>query len=421
MTRTIPELLAPAGSGEKLATVLRYGADAVYLGGKAFNLRAQSSNFSMPELAEAIRYVHALGKKVYVTLNIIAHERDIKALPKFIQFLDEHKADAVIVADIGVMTLVREHSSIPIHISTQASTTNYLAVKTYYNMGAKRVVLARELGLTEIRKIRDKVPEMELEVFVHGSMCMAYSGRCQLSSYFTERDSNHGLCANTCRWKYSVVEETRPGEYFPVYEDETGSYIFNSKDLCTIEFIDQIIEAGVDGLKIEGRHKGLLYAATTVKVYREALEAYRSGTYQYDPSWKQELESYTHRGYTSGFFHGNLPNDAHATKSGGYKKVKDFLGVITAKTGEGSYEITLRNRLKLPQEIEILTQKGENQVFRLESMQRVDNGEALFVAHNGTKVLIKSDIELAVGDIARQDLESSDSATKECNVVEHNP
>ncbi len=400
---TIPELLAPAGSMEKLSTVLRYGADAVYLGGKAFNLRAQSSNFSMPELKEAINLAHSMGKKVYVALNIIAHERDIKALPKFIKYLEECNADAVIVADIGVMTLVREHSDIPIHVSTQASTTNYLAVKSYQNMGAKRVVLARELGLNEIRKIRDKVPGMELEVFVHGSMCMAYSGRCQLSSYFSERDSNHGLCANTCRWKYNVVEETRPGEYFPVYEDETGSYIFNSKDLCTIEFIDKIIDAGVDGLKIEGRHKGLLYAATTVKVYREALESYKSGNYHYDPQWREELESYTHRGYTPGFFLGNLPEGSHETKNGGYKKTMDFVGVISGVHDDGRYEITLRNRLKLPQNIDVVTQQGKNVSILVTQMTHANSLENVSVAHNETKVLIESPVALHIGDIIRQE------------------
>lgn len=270
-------------------------------------------------------------------------------------------------------------------------------------MGAKRVVLARELGLNEIRKIRDKVPDIELEVFVHGSMCMAYSGRCQLSSYFSERDSNHGLCANTCRWKYSVVEETRPGQYFPVYEDETGSYIFNSKDLCTIEFIDKIIATGVHGLKIEGRHKGLLYAATTVKVYREALEAYKSGQYTYNPTWRQELESYTHRGYTPGFFLGNLPEGSHETKEGGYKKTMDFVGTVTGLNTDGRYEITLRNRVILPQILEVVTQKGANASFELTEMERVDTQEIVTIAHNETKVLIRTSADLQIGDIVRQE------------------
>ena len=263
------ELLAPAGDMEKLKTVFHYGADAVYLGGKAFNLRAQSHNFSKESLKDAVNYAHAIGKKVYVTLNIIAHEKEIKALPGFVRYLEEIGVDAVIVADLGVLDVVAEESNLPIHISTQASTTNWRSIKMWKKLGAKRVVLARECTISEIKKIKDQVPEMEIEVFVHGAMCMAYSGRCMISQYMTERDGNRGACANACRWKYSVVEEKRPGEHYPVYEDDTGSYLYNSKDLCTIDFIDQLLDAGVDGLKIEGRMKTIFYAASATWKYTE--------------------------------------------------------------------------------------------------------------------------------------------------------
>jgi len=244
------ELLSPAGNMEKLKTVLRYGADAVYMGGKAFNLRAGSSNFSIDDLRAGVEYTHSVGKKVYVTLNIIAHNRDIKALPNFIKNLEQMGVDAVIVADIGIMSLVQENSNLPIHVSTQASTANWATAKQFHKLGAKRVILARELSLDEIKGIKDKVPDLELEVFVHGAMCMTYSGRCTMSSYMSSRDSNHGMCANSCRWKYALVEEKRPGQYFPVYEDETGNYLYNSKDLCTIDFLDKIVDAGITSLKI---------------------------------------------------------------------------------------------------------------------------------------------------------------------------
>lgn len=285
------ELLAPAGNVEKLKTAIHYGADAVFLGGKMFNLRAGSNNFSDEELEECVQYAHERGKRVYVTLNIIPHNEELEQLPDYVKFLEKIGVDAVIVADLGVFQVVKENSNLAISVSTQASNTNWRSVKMWKDMGAKRVVLAREISLDNILEIRQKVPDIELEVFVHGAMCMSVSGRCLLSNYMTGRDANRGDCAQSCRWKYSVVEETRPGEYMPVYEDERGTYIFSSKDLCTIEFIDKILELGVDSLKIEGRMKGIFYVANVVKVYRDALDSFYSGNYKYNlngrKNWKQ--------------------------------------------------------------------------------------------------------------------------------------
>jgi U32 family peptidase len=395
------ELLAPAGNLEKLKSVLRYGADAAFLGGKAFNLRAGSSNFSMDSLREGVEYAHSQGKKVYVTLNIIAHNRDVKALPNFIKFLDEVKVDAVIVADIGIMAMVREHSSLPIHVSTQASTANWMTAKAFHDMGAKRVVLARELGLDEIKAIKDKVPDLELEVFVHGAMCMTYSGRCTMSSYMTQRDSNHGMCANSCRWKYALVEEKRPGVYYPVAEDETGSYMYNSKDLCTIDFLDKIIEAGVSGLKIEGRNRGLLYGATTTNVYRAALDCYNSGNFAVHDDWINELETYRHRGYTTGFFHGKL--DRHAQRLDGKSDENYVLaGVIKDIIGPGHYLVTARNKVTVGQEIEAV-RPGIAAKTKIQALNFANpsNNAGMPDTKPGYDILMTLDAPLEIGDLLR--------------------
>ncbi len=395
------ELLAPAGNLEKLKTVLRYGADAAYLGGKAFNLRAGSANFSMESLREGVAYAHSLGKRVYVTLNIIAHNRDVKGLPNFIKFLDEAKVDAVIVADIGIMSLVREHSNLPIHVSTQASTANWMTAKAFKDMGAKRVVLARELGLDEIKAIKDKVPELELEVFVHGAMCMTYSGRCTMSSYMTQRDSNHGMCANSCRWKYALVEEKRPGVYYPVYEDETGNYMYNSKDLCTIDFLDKIIEAGVSGLKIEGRNRGVLYGATTTNVYRAALDSYKSGAFQVQDEWINELETYRHRGYTTGFFFGKL--DRHAQRLDGKSDENYVLaGVVKDIISPGHYLVTARNKFLNGQEIEAV-RPGVVTKTKIQALDFANplNNTSMPDTKPGYDILMTLDSPLEIGDLLR--------------------
>ncbi|MGB0404697.1 MAG: peptidase U32 family protein, partial [Fusobacterium sp.] len=285
------ELLAPAGNYEKMEMAFHYGADAVFLGGKIFNLRAGSHNFSDEELEKTANYAHSLGKKVYVTLNIIPHNEDLDILPEYVRFLDKIGVDGVIVADLGVFQIVKENSNIPISVSTQASNTNWRSVKIWKDMGAKRVVLAREISLENIKEIRAKVSDIELEVFIHGAMCMSISGRCLLSNYLTGRDANRGDCAQPCRWRYSLMEEKRPGQYMPVFEDEHGTFIFSSKDLCTIDMIDQILDAGVDSLKIEGRMKGIYYVANVVKAYREAVDKYYAGEFAFDEKWLRELES----------------------------------------------------------------------------------------------------------------------------------
>jgi U32 family peptidase len=395
------ELLAPAGDISKLHTVLRYGADAVYLGGKAFNLRAASQNFSQDQLREAVNYAHRLGKRVYVTLNIIAHNRDLKGLPAFIQYLDSVGVDGVIVADIGVMGLVREHSSLPIHVSTQASTASWKTAQMYQQLGAKRVVLARELSLDEIKAIKDKVPDLELEVFVHGAMCMTYSGRCNLSSYLSQRDSNHGMCSNSCRWKYALVEEKRPGQYFPVYEDESGSFIYNSKDLCTVEFLDQIVDAGVSGLKIEGRGRSLLYGATTVRVYREALDLYQSGQWEVRKAWREELETYHHRGYTTGFFFGKLDRHAHNLEGVENKKALFAGQVLDQGYRHGIYEVLVRNPLHLGTELEALQAGGPILRARLTRIRSLDGTTVHTMARPGQTLELELDMPLQAGDILR--------------------
>lgn len=396
------ELLSPAGSLDKLKVAFRYGADAVYLGGKAFNLRARSSNFNKDELTEAIAYAHSLGKKVYITLNILAHDREISALPPFVKHLEQAGADAVIVADLGIMDLVREHSNLPIHVSTQASTTNWRSVKMYKQLGAKRVVLAREVSIPEIKKIKDAVPDMELEVFVHGSMCMTYSGRCNLSSYFAERDGNRGSCANTCRWKYSVVEERRPGEYFPVYEDDTGTYMYNSKDLCSVEFLDQLLDAGVDGLKIEGRMKSLLYVATTTRVYREALDAYQRGEWAVNPEWRLELETYSNRGYTSGFYFGKLDKNSE-NRVGGYQQTRKFLGHVVERNADGVCTIEVKDKFGVQQAIEIIKPSGAIHQYMIPEITDLKTGKALEFAQPNMVVQIKLDQQVEALDVLRQD------------------
>ena len=350
------ELLSPAGGFDKLKVAFLHGADAVYIGGKAFNLRSKSSNFSNQMLEEAVIYAHSIGKKVYIALNILAHEREVKALPAFIKYLNKIKVDAVIVADLGIIDIVQENSDIPIHISTQASSTNWRSIKMWQKLGAKRVVLARELSISEIKKIKEQVPDMELEVFIHGAMCMTYSGRCNLSQYFSARDGNRGACTNSCRWKYTLMEEKRPGEHFPVYEDETGSYIYNSKDLCTIEFIDQILDAGVTSLKIEGRMKSIYYCANTTRIYRQAVDSYLSGNYTYNPEWLSELCKMSHRGYTSGFFHGKL--DRHSQQlDGGIYRTHKFSAYVKEKISESEALLEIRERFDTTQPIELVTPK----------------------------------------------------------------
>ena len=399
------ELLAPAGNMEKLKMAFHYGADAVFLGGKMFNLRAGSHNFSDIELEEAINYAHNMGKKIYVTLNIIPHNEELETLPEYVRFLEKIKVDGVIVADLGVFQVVKENSEIPISISTQASNTNWRSVKMWKDMGAKRVVLAREISIENIAEIRAKVPDIEIEVFVHGAMCMSISGRCLLSNYMTGRDANRGDCAQSCRWKYSIVEETRPGEYMPVYEDEGGTYIFNSKDLCTIEFIDKLLDLGVNSLKIEGRMKGIYYVSNVVKVYSEAVDSYYKGNYKFNEEWLKELETVSHRLYTPGFYFGRPNGEAHNYNDrNSYSQSHQLVAKVEEKISENEYLLAVRNRIESGQELELITPKGDPKKIILPKMILVKNRheEEVEAANPNSFVKIKIDQPMEEMDMIRR-------------------
>lgn len=399
------ELLAPAGNMEKLKMAFHYGADAVFLGGKIFNLRAGSHNFSDKELEEAVDYAHKMGKKVYVTLNIIPHNEELEILPGYVKFLEKIKVDGVIVADLGVFQVVRENSEIPISISTQASNTNWRSVKMWKDMGAKRVVLAREISIENIAEIRAKVPDIEIEVFVHGAMCMSISGRCLLSNYMTGRDANRGDCAQSCRWKYSIVEETRPGEYMPVYEDEGGTHIFNSKDLCTIEFIDKILDLGVDSLKIEGRMKGIYYVSNVVKVYSEAVDSYYKGNYKFKEEWLKELETVSHRLYTPGFYFGRPDDKAqNYNNRNSYSQSHQLVAKVEKKISKNEYLLAVRNRIETGQELEIVTPEGDPKKITLPKMILVKNRheEEVEAANPNSFVKINIDHSMEEMDMIRK-------------------
>lgn len=324
------ELVAPAGSLEKLKVALLYGADAVFFGGKSYGLRAFSGNLTESEIFEATTFAHNLNRKLYATVNIIPHNDDLKGLPQYLELLDSAGVDAVIVSDPGVFQLVRSLvPKMPIHISTQANTTNWAAARFWQQQGAKRVVLARELSLSEIHEIHEQT-NLELEAFVHGAMCISYSGRCLLSNYFTSRDANRGQCAQACRWRYALMEETRPGQYFPIVEDERGTYIFNSRDLCLLPYLPELAAAGVNSLKIEGRMKSIHYVATVVKVYREAIDVYSLDPNQFmvEQKWLDELEKASHRAYTSGFAVSKSGEADQIYEDRSYSQTYDFIGLV---------------------------------------------------------------------------------------------
>lgn len=356
------ELLAPAGNMDKLKMALLYGADAVYLGGKSFGLRAFSDNFSLEEMEEAVRYAHGLGKKVHVTVNIFPHNADLNGLPEYLTSLRDIHVDAVLIADPGIFSLARQIvPDLPIHISTQANVTNWASAKFWHDAGAKRVVMAREVSLKDVKAIHDKVP-VELEGFVHGAMCISYSGRCLLSNYFTEnRDSNRGQCVQCCRFKYNVVEEKRPGQYFPVMEDERGTYIFNSKDLCLLPYLPDLYDAGLCSLKIEGRMKSVHYVATVVKVYRQALDAYERDPEHFRvlPEWVEELEKISHRPYTRGFSVSHPTEADQVYSHSSNTQTHEFIGLVRSYDAERKLAlIEQRNHFKVGQTVEFLQPKG---------------------------------------------------------------
>jgi len=377
-----PELLAPAGTLEKLKMALLYGADAVFMGGKAFGLRAFGGNFDNEQLKQGIEFAHSLQKKAYVTVNIFPHNEDLEALPDYIRFLDENHADAVIISDLGVYRIVREVApNLPIHISTQANNTNWSSVLCWQELGAGRVVLARELSLAEIEVIRSKV-DIELEAFVHGAMCISYSGRCLMSNYFTDRDANRGECAQPCRWKFNLVEEKRPGEYYPVMEDERGTYIFNSKDLCLLPHLPELIKSGLNSFKVEGRMKSVHYVATVIKAYREAIDAYMADPEKFSikTEWLEELQKISHRAYTTGFYFNEISQHDQIYASSSYDQTHDFIGLV--KSYDESTRLAVveqRNNMKVGQEIEIMQPQQSN--FSQEITELFDmDGNSISVA-----------------------------------------
>ena len=359
-----PELLIPASSLEVLKTAVMFGADAVYIGGEAFGLRAKAKNFSMEEMKEGIAFAHEHDVKVYVTANILAHNEDLSGVREYFKELKEIKPDALIIADPGVFEIAKEICpEIERHISTQANNTNYATYNFWHKLGASRVVSARELSLEEIREIRANIPdELEIETFVHGAMCISYSGRCLLSNYFTGRDANRGACTHPCRWKYSVVEETRPGEYMPVYENERGTYIFNSKDLCMIQHIPEILESGIDSLKIEGRMKTALYVATVARTYRKAIDDYQKDPALYEknmPWYLEQISNCTYRQFTTGFFFGKPDENTQIYDSNTYVKEYTYLGIV-GEVKDGLCRIEQRNKFSVGETIEIMKPDGSD-------------------------------------------------------------
>lgn len=360
-----PELLCPASSLEVLKIAVIYGADAVYIGGEAFGLRAKAKNFTLAEMKEGIDFAHAHGVKVYVTANILAHNEDLDGVRKYFEELKEIKPDALIISDPGVFMIAKEVCpEIERHISTQANNTNYGTYQFWHAMGAKRVVSARELSLQELREIRDNIPEdMEIETFIHGAMCISYSGRCLLSNYFTGRDANQGACTHPCRWKYYIMEEKRPGEYLPVYENERGTYIFNSKDLCMIEHIPEMLATGVDSYKIEGRMKTALYVATVARTYRKAIDDYMESPEKYQenmPWYQEQISNCTYRQFTTGFFFGKTDENAQIYDNNTYVKEYTYLGIVGPQNEQGLYRIEQRNKFSVGETIEVMKPNGDN-------------------------------------------------------------
>ena len=402
-----PELLIPASSLEVLKTAVIFGADAVYIGGEAFGLRAKAKNFSMEEMKEGIEFAHERGVKVYVTANILAHNYDLTGVEEYFKELREIHPDALIIADPGVFSIAKKVCpEIERHISTQANNTNYETYRFWYELGAKRVVSARELSMEEIRQIRANIPdECEIETFIHGAMCISYSGRCLLSNYFTGRDANRGACTHPCRWKYAVVEETRPGEYMPVYENERGTYIFNSKDLCMIEHIPEILESGIDSLKIEGRMKTALYVATVARTYRKAIDDCLQSRELYEknlPWYLEQISNCTYRQFTTGFFYGKPDENTQIYDSNTYVKEYTYLGIVGEVTDEGLCRIEQRNKFSVGEEIEIMKPDGENITTKVLQIFNEDGEEQESAPHPKQVLYIRLDQRADHYDILRR-------------------
>jgi putative protease len=412
MKRNKPELLIPASSLEVLKTAVIFGADAVYIGGEAFGLRAKAKNFSMEEMAEGIAFAHEHNVKVYVTANILAHNDDLEGAAAYFEELKNMKPDApdaLIISDPGMFTIAKEvWPEVEIHISTQANNTNYQTYLFWWKMGAKRVVSARELSLKEIKEIRDRIPEeMEIESFIHGAMCISYSGRCLLSNYFTGRDANQGACTHPCRWKYAVVEEKRPGEYLPVYENERGTYIFNSKDLCMIEYIPEIVAAGIDSLKIEGRMKTALYVATVARTYRKAIDDYLESEEKYRANmdwYKAEISKCTYRQFTTGFYFGKPDENTQIYDNNTYVNEYIYLGIVDRlETGNKVLaRIEQRNKFSVGETIEIMKPDGTNCPAEVLAMYNADREAVENCPHSKQEIWLELSEMPACYDILRK-------------------
>lgn len=401
------ELLAPAGDLEKLKMAINYGADAIYLGGEEFGLRAKAKNFSIDEIKEGVEFAHKRGKKVYITLNIIPHNEDLEGLEEYILNLEKINVDAFIVADPGVFSIVSEIvPEMEIHLSTQANTTNFGTANFWHKQGIKRIVVARELSLEEIKNIKNNTPDtLEIEAFIHGAMCISYSGRCLLSNYMVGRDANRGECAQACRWKYNLVEEKRPGEYYPVYEDEKGTYIYNSKDLCMIEHIPELIESGVKSLKIEGRMKSVYYVATVIRSYRMAIDAYLNNkdNYNYDEKWLNEIKKASYRDFTTGFYFNKPTDQDQLYGSSSYIRNYDFVGLIIDYDSENKIAtFEQRNRIFKGDEVEIFSPSKDYFTQKITTMLD-ENEKEIDVAPHAKQILkIKVDKPVEKWDMIRK-------------------
>lgn len=403
-----PELLIPANSLEVLKIAVIFGADAVYIGGEAFGLRAKAKNFSLEEMKEGVEFAHSHQVKIYVTANILAHNDDLEGVREYFEQLKEVRPDALIISDPGIFMIAKEVlPDMELHVSTQANNTNYGTYQFWYAQGAKRVVTARELALEEIRQIRAHIPEdMEIESFIHGAMCISYSGRCLLSNYFTGRDANQGACTHPCRWKYSIVEETRPGEYMPVYENERGTYIFNSKDLCMIEHIPDLLSVGIDSFKVEGRMKTALYVATVARTYRKAIDDYQKDPALYEANidwYKAEIGKCTYREFTTGFFYGKPDSSTQIYDSNTYVKNYTYLGIVGGIDENGCYLIEQRNKFSVGEQIEVMKPDGMNQLVTVKAIFN-DGGESMESApHPKQRLHIDLGIKLDQYDILRRE------------------
>ena len=401
------ELLVPASSLEVLKVAVIYGADAVYIGGEVYGLRAKAKNFSKEDMIEGIKFAHEHGVKVYVTSNILAHNEDLEGVKEYFRELNEIKPDALIIADPAVFMLAKEICpDIERHISTQANNTNYGTYKFWYELGAKRVVSARELSLKEIKEIRANIPDdLEIETFIHGAMCISYSGRCLLSNYFTGRDANHGECTHPCRWKYAVVEEQRPGEYLPVYENERGTYIFNSKDLCMIEHVPDLLESGIDSFKIEGRMKTALYVATVARTYRKAIDDCKESVEKYEANldwYKEQISACTYRQFTTGFFYGKPSEESQIYDNNTYNIGYTYLGIAGATNSEGFFEIEQRNKFSVGETIEIMKPNGDNIEVEVLGIKDENGADMESCPHPKQKLFIKLSVTPDEFDILRR-------------------